>query len=160
VRQKRKAPSLTERLAAVLLTLKRGDGSPLIPKELHGLPAKEILKKSGLAWDHVVALALDGSNHPTNLQPLTIDDHKVKTKRDVKTIARAKRLTKDEEAFRRKMLVKTFGEEAIGDLKPLKVKSKKRWGSAPMPGSRNSPFKVRLTKEGRKIERRKGKADE
>ena len=42
--------------------------------------------------DHIIPLELCGTNHPDNLQALCRPCHKIKTKADVKAIAKAKRL--------------------------------------------------------------------
>lgn len=47
---------------------------------------------TGLEVDHIIALALGGRNDDRNLAALCADHHLAKTKRDVKLIAKAKRL--------------------------------------------------------------------
>ncbi len=152
---KRKPPSLSEKLVAVLLTMHKGDGTPIIPPELRDKPARDILRS--IQWDHSTALGLDGADTPSNLQPLTVADHAVKTKRDVKAIAKAKRGAADTAEFVRKMLAKVGRAEPEDGKTAKPAKAKRKWGSAPIPGSRKSKFKVRLTKDGRKVEfRNKG----
>ncbi len=102
-RTKRTA-SLAERLAGVLLLLKRGDGTPLIPVEKHNASAKEIL--SSVAWDHRIPLAIGGSDTAKNFSPLTEAEHATKTKADIATIAKSNRLREEQKEFRRKMLAK------------------------------------------------------
>jgi 5-methylcytosine-specific restriction endonuclease McrA len=46
--------------------------------------------------DHVLPLALGGSNEPGNLEALCLHCHKAKTARDIKAIAKAKRIAKRE----------------------------------------------------------------
>jgi len=51
----------------------------------------EIDGTSGLEWDHVIPLKIGGEDALENLQPLCIRDHRLKTKGDVATIAKATR---------------------------------------------------------------------
>ena len=53
-------------------------------------------RKDGLDIDHIVPLALGGSNEPDNLQLLCKEHHSQKTKQDVARIAKAKRQAKRE----------------------------------------------------------------
>lgn len=48
----------------------------------------------GLEIDHIIALALGGKDEDANLEPLCRHHHAAKTVRDVKMIARSKRLEK------------------------------------------------------------------
>lgn len=102
---KRKSPSYSDRIAAVLQLLKRSDGSPLIPPHIAAQGAKAILRC--VEWDHMTPVALGGSNEWHNIQPLSVEDHAKKTKRDVAAIAKAKRLEKKYQDFRRRILAKT-----------------------------------------------------
>lgn len=47
---------------------------------------------TGLEFDHILALGLQGKHAAENIEPLCGPHHLAKTKRDVKMIARAKRL--------------------------------------------------------------------
>lgn len=47
---------------------------------------------TGLQVDHIVALALGGKDTDDNLETLCADHHKQKTARDIRMIAKAKRL--------------------------------------------------------------------
>lgn len=47
--------------------------------------------KGPFEYDHALCLALGGKHANDNIQPLCIPHHKIKTARDVKMIARAKR---------------------------------------------------------------------
>lgn len=46
---------------------------------------------TGLEYDHIIALGLQGKHAPENIEPLCGPHHLIKTKRDVEMIARAKR---------------------------------------------------------------------
>lgn len=47
-----------------------------------------------IEWDHAHALAFDGAHHPANIRPLHAKCHTQKTIRDVKALAKVKRLEK------------------------------------------------------------------
>jgi len=55
-----------------------------------------------LEIDHVIALALGGKDSDENLEPLCRHHHGMKTRRDVKMIAKAKRLIRKSSAETRK----------------------------------------------------------
>lgn len=149
---KRRRPTRDEREAAALLAIKRGDAW-LIP---------EPLRSQGTAADICAAVdlhhwrdyhALGGTNEPQNLEPMLREDHRIETAtKTIPQIAKTKRIRKKEEEFRRKILAKSGLEPESPD--PAK-KPKRPWGSSPMPGSRKSKFKVRMTKDGRKVELRR-----
>lgn len=48
--------------------------------------------RTGLQYDHMLALGLGGKHAVENIEPLCVPHHLIKTKRDVKMIARSKRL--------------------------------------------------------------------
>jgi hypothetical protein len=85
--------NLTERLAACLLMLKRGNGEPLIPVDREtakGMTAREIV--SMVDFDHEILKRIGGTNHPTNLTPRLRSEHREKTaKVDQPVIAKARR---------------------------------------------------------------------
>jgi len=58
----------------------------------------------GDLWEveHRLALALGGTNDIENLVPALVDPHRIKTKQDVKAIAKAKRLIKKSDPETRK----------------------------------------------------------
>jgi hypothetical protein len=99
---KRRAPTRTEIAATALLQVTRGDGSWLIPEPLRSTGTAEQIVRS-VEWDHRHPHAQGGTMDPQNLQPLTKEDHKAKTRRDVSKIARDKRMVKQAE-FRRQVL--------------------------------------------------------
>ena len=49
-----------------------------------------------LEIDHIIPLELGGADHDANLQALCYTHHKLKTKQDIKRIAKARRLRKKE----------------------------------------------------------------
>lgn len=138
---KRKDPTLKERLACFVLTMRvEEDGKlvPLIdPEHAKSMSVGEIL--SHVEFDHDKFVAWGGSNHPSNLTPRPVLEHRVKTSTvDIPKIAKAKRISAKEEAFRRRMLAKVGKAEA-----PPPERRKGR----PMPGSKASPFKHRMNGE-------------
>lgn len=91
---RRKRPTLKEQLAAALLTMVRettdGRWEPCIPLiEAKGMTTTQILAR--FECDHGVYVAWGGGNHPTNLTFRLKEAHKIKTKRDVKAIAKLRR---------------------------------------------------------------------
>ena len=81
----------------------------------------EINGTSGLEWDHRIPLAIGGDDELDNLEPLCIRCHRLKTKGDVATIAKAVRVQQ-----------KNLG---IGESR------------TPMPFGRKSPFKKKMNGE-------------
>ncbi len=59
--------------------------------------------KAGEAWqiEHRLALALGGTNEDDNLYPALVEPHKIKTRDDVKALAKAVRIEKRELGTRR-----------------------------------------------------------
>lgn len=124
VAMRRKKISASARLATLLCTLVRPDGTKLIPDEVKAKGVKAIL--AHVEWDHIVPVAFGGDNHPTNLQPLSKEEHAAKTSIDVKNIAKSKRISKDHEEFRRRILAKAGQGEP-----PASRKFKRKWPSRP-----------------------------
>lgn len=50
---------------------------------------------TGLEFDHILALALGGKHAELNIEPLCREHHKIKTRRDIKMIAKAKRQARE-----------------------------------------------------------------
>lgn len=130
----RRDPNLTEKLAACLILL--GFVKREAAKEM---TAGEIVALAG-EWDHhpiPYAVARDLGmtpeqyNHPTNIDPKPPAVHKTKTKDDVTRIAKGKRITKEHEAFQRRLLAKSQPDT------PEKPKKKYQWASRKMQ-SRNT----------------------
>lgn len=140
---KRKAISRTERYAAVILHMKRGDGRPLIDhEEAKGMTAQEIIARfEAMTHDeHRVPHAIGGTNHPTNLDFLTPEEHAPKTKIDVTAIAKTKRIAKQQEEFRKRLLAKTETETPAEPPKPRRA-----WSSKPLPGTKASGLRKRMS---------------
>ena len=72
-------------------------------------------------------------SHFSNLTPRLIVAHRVKTKVDVKEIAKTKRITAEQQEFQQRLLAKATGQEA-----PVKRK-----GSS-MAGGRDSAYKRKV----------------
>lgn len=130
IRPPRRAPNLSEKLAALIVA------HFAIPREI----AKTMSPQKILAlveWDHMpvpyntardLGWTDDEINHPSNLQPLMPEDHLEKTRKiDTPQAAKGKRLTKEQEAFRARMLAKVGGAVAGEDTaprKPSKIKGR------------------------------------
>ena len=135
---KRKRPTLTERLAATLLEMKYADGKPVIDREAaKAMTAKEICAQ--FEFDHTVHVAIGGGNSPSNLTPRPIAEHAVKTaKTDIPQIAKTKRITAEQEQFRRRLLSKTEDQPPAQRAKKQKIKSR------PMDGTIASGRKKKM----------------
>lgn len=144
--RKRRSLSRTERYASVILELKRASGEALISRErAKSMTAQQIIDEFEAATDddHITPRKLGGSDHVSNMQPLIKVDHAKKTKKDVKVIAKSKRLSEAQAEFRRRLLAKA-GQD---DAPPTHIKRK-----SPMPGSRHHPSGLRKRMSG-KVER-------
>lgn len=104
-RMARQSIPLLTKLASALLHLKRGDGTWVIPEHLRDKGAATIV--AHVQWDHNIPHAIGGADTPQNLQPLPKADHLEKTRIDVGNIAKGKRLSKAEDAFRQRLLAKS-----------------------------------------------------
>jgi hypothetical protein len=138
--KKRRAPNKDERIAASLLMIKKGEDW-LIPEPIRSSgDTKKIL--AYVQWDHGVPDALGGGTGAGNIRPMTVADHAIKTKRDVKEIAKAKRLAKSHAEFRRKILAKSEPDVEVVQ----KTKHKAKIPSRPMAGGKKSPWKKTFNK--------------
>lgn len=148
----RKKPTLSERYASVVLMLKWGDGRPVVERErAKGMTAAEIIDafEGQVQFDHGVHVAIDGSNHPTNLTPMLTAAHREKTNKvDIPQIAKTKRITKQQDEFRQRLLAKTG---AADDVAISTTTKRRKWSSKPMPGTKASGVRKRF--DG-KVERR------
>lgn len=106
---RRRAPNLTEKTAACLLMLKRGEDW-LIPEPIRSTGTAEEICKA-VEWDHAFLHALGGDTRPQNITPLRKADHKEKSRKDNGIAAKSKRLTKKEEEFRARLLAKASGDK-------------------------------------------------
>jgi hypothetical protein len=113
-----KEATLKERYAAALLHLEaaRCTIDPTLQacidrERARLLTAEQII--SHFEVDHVVPKAFDGSNHPTNLNPIPKGGHRTKTaKKDVPLIAKTKRLAQNMAQWRNSMTNKLL-EDAL-----------------------------------------------
>jgi hypothetical protein len=124
----RKKPTMAEKLDAALLALMEAKGLDYDREAVKGLPAGAVA--SWFEVDHYpIPVANGGSNHPTNLVPRLKAEHREKTARkDIPMIAKGKRISKDHEAFRQRMLAKLQTDvDAItpsgGNPKKAKIRS-------------------------------------
>lgn len=149
---KRKKPTLTERYASVLLTLKWGDGRPLIDREAaKHLTAGEIVDQfeHQVQFDHGIHVAIDGTNHPTNLTPRLTADHREKTNKiDIPQIAKTKRIVKAQSAHEAAMAAKISLAPSVAKIE---TKRSRKWATRPMAGTKKSGLRKKLNG---KIERR------
>lgn len=141
--RRRRKLTLTERLAAMICHLtvivddETGAKVPLIdPQWAKMHSAKDIVAvfQRWHQWDHRIALELNGTNHPTNIDPLPLLTHQTqKTPRDQTAIAKARRITAAQEEFRRRLLAKAGNED------PPPATRKPKW--RPLPGTKASGWK-------------------
>ena len=91
-RRKLGRPTLTQRLAAALLQIRRGKDW-LVPEPLRSEGSAEQIV-AWVEWDHYpIPVWLGGDNRPQNLQPLTKAEHMVKSSSyDTPNAAKAKRI--------------------------------------------------------------------
>jgi hypothetical protein len=106
----RKAPNMAQKLDAALLALLEAQGTPMPRDEAKGLPDGAVASR--FEFDHwPVPVANGGSNHASNLTPRIKAEHREKTaKRDIPIIAKGKRISKAQEAFRARLLAKLQGD--------------------------------------------------
>ena len=127
----RKRLNRDEREAASLLMIKRANGEPVVSRaEAEHMTAREIVETffSRVQEEHMTPAAIgrdlgwsrERINHPSNIQYLTTDDHKPKTKRDVKAYYKGERVLKTEAEFRAKILAKSGQVEQAESLRKRK----------------------------------------
>ncbi|MCA0214721.1 MAG: HNH endonuclease [Proteobacteria bacterium] len=71
------APARSPRSAAQLMAFKRANPCPETGLRRGSCPGYEV--------DHVMALCAGGADHPDNMQWLTVEQHRVKTRQDLRT---------------------------------------------------------------------------
>lgn len=111
--RQRKAISRESLDVIALYEVRRGSGEPVITRqETAGMSAAEIkaLFRSRVHVEHIVPHALTADDHPSNLRFMAPEDHKPKTVLDVKAIAKSKRVAREHEAFRSRVLAKSTDE--------------------------------------------------
>ena len=85
-------------------------------------------------YNHIVPHTWTQDDDPANLEPLLRPEHRAVTaKRDIPRIAKAKRISKKEEDFRRRILAKTQP-----DTPPQQAKKKYQWAKGRKLQSRNT----------------------
>jgi hypothetical protein len=144
---KRKDPNATEKLAALVMTLKvevNGELVPLVTREeAKKMTADQVASLIHIDHDPIpFAIARDLGmtpeeyNHPTNLTPRPIIEHRIKTvTKDVPQIAKSNRLSAAHEEFQRRML------RRIGQAEGEEEKPKRK---ALINGSRGTPFRKKI----------------
>lgn len=145
-RPRRRRLTLTERYASVILDLKRGNGTPFIERErAKHLTAGEIVEEfeARIQFDHVVPVAIDGSNHPTNVTAMETARHREKTsRRDIPQIAKSKRIARSRARHETAMAGKA--NHAPGVAK-MNAKARSVWPTQrAMAGSRSNSLKKKL----------------
>ncbi len=123
--------TLKTKLAAALLTIVRDDGTgrlaPVIPREdAKTMSADQVL--SAFEFDHVELHALGGSDHHSNLYPRPRPEHREKSRKDTSAVAKVKRLSREQEDFRARLLAKGEPSEPAPPRR-----SKRRIPSRPFP---------------------------
>ena len=118
---------LSEKLAAVLRDLMvEVDGKLVraIPYEdAKGMTCDEIIEK--FDFDHGIHHAIDGPHEHWNYTARMRASHRVKSaKIDIPQIAKTKRITAKEEAFRARLLAKATGEPVAPQRPKAKIKSR------------------------------------
>lgn len=131
----RKKLSRDVREASCLLQIRKGNGW-LIPEPLRSSgDARAII--AYVQYDHGTPHALTADDRPQNLAPMGRADHAVKTTQtDVPEMAKTKRITAKQQAFRDRMTAKT---EVSADVRKnpdkTKIKSRGFAGSRKFDGS-------------------------
>lgn len=150
----RRPPTKDEIVAACILDITR-DGKPIVSREeAKHLTAKEVFEvfRDRIHIDHVVPRAIGGEDHHANYQPLLrATEHKAKTKRDVREIAKTKRVAKKHAAHESAMAEKISVAQTVSKIHT--ERNGKKWRSAPMPGTKKSGLRKRFSG---KVERRDG----
>lgn len=111
----RKSISLREKLAAAL--------SMLLPQEdrdaLRAAKASAAKVIGLFQFDHVVLHAIGGSDDWPNLTPMLIAPHREKSRRDTSIVAKVKRVSREHEDFRARMLRPDKGKSVTRDKRPF-----------------------------------------
>lgn len=140
----RRPPTKDEIVAACILDITR-DGKPIVSREeAKHLTAKEVFEvfRDRIHIDHVVPRAIGGEDHHANYQPLLREaEHKPKTKKDITAIAKTKRIEKQHQEFRTKLLAKT----GLADDVCVSQTGRSKIPSRPLPGSKASGMRKRMS---------------
>lgn len=118
---KRKPPTLKEELDAALLRILELEGVEYDREKVKTVAAGYV--RSLFECDHYpVAVALGGTNHPSNLRHRLAAQHRLKTARkDIPEIAKSVRLSKAHDEFRARVLAIKNGEP-LGETRGRKAK--------------------------------------
>ena len=147
---KRKQPSTKERIAGLLLQLVRvnaeGKLEPVVDREWAKTQTPEAIIALFELDHHPVPVALDGTNHPTNLQHTLKAEHRHKThKKDVPAIARVKRVGKKHAAHVAVIDAKSAPVETP-KTEQVTFRGKAKWApQKPLDGTKASGFKKSWT---------------
>lgn len=149
---KRKPPSSKEKLAAALLQLVRvnaeGKLEPIIDRDWAKGQTPEAIISAFEVDHHPIPVALDGTNHPTNLQHTLKAEHRAKTaKKDIPVIAKVKRVSKKHAAHVAKIEAKATATEPAEPTQTQRVtfRGKAKWGpQKPLAGTKASGIKKSL----------------
>lgn len=151
----RKDPNMTEKYAALVMTLVVEVDGELVPlvsrEEAKQMTAEQIASLVHADHDPIpFAIARDLGmtpkeyNHPTNITIRPILAHRIKTaKHDVPQIAKGNRISAEQQDFQRRMLCR------VGQAEPEEEKPQRR--KALIPGSKGTPFRKKIN---RTVERR------
>lgn len=146
----RRPPTKDEIVAACILDITR-DGKPIVSREeAKHLTAKEVYEvfRDRIDVDHIVPRAVGGPDHHANYQPLVrATEHKKKTKRDRKEIAKTDRIVEEQQEFRKRLLAKT----GLADDVCVSQTGRSKIPSRPLPGTKASGLKKKMSG---KVERR------
>lgn len=157
--KRKKPPTKSEKLAAALLHLDtlRCKVDPTLAACIERSRAKLMTPKQieqHFEWDHdPVPRALDGTNHPTNLNPRPVANHREKThKKDIPMLAKVRRSLKSEK-FVVKRPQEPEAKSEIGveiavesEVKPeVKAETRPKIKSRPMAGTKASGWKIPMS---------------
>jgi hypothetical protein len=158
---KRSTLTPKQRYAALILDQRRSDGSAYVTRDaaLH-MSAGEVIEmfESMTDADHYImrALGVDQADHFARYQIIEKSVHKQKTKRDVKEIAKTKRVIKKREAHKAKLADKMLAEILDDVMPPPAPRRKQSIKSRPMMGTKASGLRKRMNGE---VTRREGRRD-
>ncbi len=124
--RKRAYIPLTERLAAALACLLPDD----VRNDLRRRRKRALAVITLFDMDHIVLHSQGGLDLWWNLDPKLREEHRTKSRRDTSIVAKSKRLAKEHEEFRLRILAKAVGPY---------VKASSKWANRPIP-SRVNPW--------------------
>lgn len=140
----RRPPTKDEIVAACILDITR-DGKPIVSREeAKHLTAKEVYEvfRDRIDIDHIIPRAVGGPDHHANYQPLVrATEHKKKTKRDRKEIAKTDRIVEARSAHEAAMEAKI---SLAPDVAKLETSRSRKWPTRPMPGTKKSGLRKKL----------------